>query len=129
MDCFTHTAIYLAKTERKGRGMFTREQLPAGILLELSPIIALNASERTIIGNTLMREYIFGWENDGCCVALGTIAMYNHAYEANCTYEKDYTQQTISIRTVHPIAAGQELTINYNGSPDHQGPLLWFDAE
>ena len=40
----------------------------------------------------------------------------------------DYETETIAIKTVHTIKAGEELFINYNGEWNDSKPL-WFDAK
>jgi uncharacterized protein len=125
--CFIHPSIYLDITEQKGRGVFCGEDIPEGSIIEVSPVIVLSKDEREILKPTLLRDYLFGWKDGNCCAALGYIAMYNHAYTANCEYFKDYENCTIGIRAVRDIEAGEELSINYNGAWDNQSPL-WFDA-
>jgi uncharacterized protein len=126
-NCFIHPCLYIEMTEQKGRGMFCGEDIAADTLIEVSPVIVLNKEERATLKATLLRDYLFGWEDAGCCTALGYVGIYNHAYTANCDYIKDYANRTIGIKTVRDITAGEELTINYNGSWDDQSEL-WFDA-
>jgi hypothetical protein len=40
----------------------------------------------------------------------------------------DFTNRLIRIRTVKPVAAGEELFINYNGEWDNVAPV-WFDTK
>ena len=61
-------------------------------------------------------------------MALGYVPVYNHSYKSNCEYEMDFEQDLISIKTVHPIKAGEELFINYNGDWNDSKPL-WFNAK
>jgi SET domain-containing protein len=61
-------------------------------------------------------------------LGLGYVSMYNHNYNANCEYEMDYDENTIAIKTIKKINAGEELFINYNATPDDASPV-WFDAK
>lgn len=61
-------------------------------------------------------------------MALGFVPIYNHSYESNCEYEMDYETESISIRAVKNIRAGEELFINYNGDWNNDKPV-WFDAK
>jgi SET domain-containing protein len=61
-------------------------------------------------------------------MALGYVALYNHSYSSNCEYEMDYGDDLITIRTVRAIGAGEELTINYNGSWNNK-KKVWFDVK
>ena len=101
------------------------------MVVECSPVIVMSAEERVHLDKTLLHDYIFEWqpeERNECCVALGYLSLYNHSFASNCEYFMDYETQTMSIRTVREIAAGEELTINYNGDWNDESPL-WFEAE
>ncbi|MBL7765425.1 MAG: SET domain-containing protein-lysine N-methyltransferase [Chitinophagaceae bacterium] len=119
--------IFTACTDDKGWGVFTALPIAADTLVEVSPVIILSAEEKKLIDQTRLFNYIFDWQLDQCCMAMGYIPIYNHSYHSNSEYFQDYETGTISIRTVRDIAAGEELTINYNGDWDNQKPV-WFEA-
>jgi uncharacterized protein len=121
--------LYIETTANKGRAVFTAEDLPADTIIEVAPVIAMSAKERTILDTTLLHDYIFEWGNDftKCCVALGYVSIYNHSNNSNCTYFMDFEAQTIMIKTVTSIKAGEEVTINYNGDNAEENKV-WFDA-
>ncbi len=121
--------LYIDQTERKGRGVFTRERIPAGTVIELSPVIVLPGTDREHLDRTLLHDYIFEWgkEKEQCCMALGLIPIYNHSYKSNCEYFMDFEDDTIFIKTVRIIGKGEELTINYNGDWNDE-KKVWFDA-
>ena len=48
-----------------------------------------------------------------------------HSYEPNAVY-KCRMPDAIEYRTIRPIAAGDEVLINYNGRPDDRTPM-YFD--
>jgi SET domain-containing protein len=124
------TYLYIAETERKGRGMFTKKPIKAGTLIESAPVIVMTGEERKLIDQTLLYNYIFEWQPGGadmCCMALGNIPIYNHSYASNCEYLMDYEKSEMYIQTVRDIEAGEELTINYNGNWDDRTPV-WFDV-
>ena len=60
-------------------------------------------------------------------MALGYIPIYNHSYRSNCEYFMDFETDSIFVKTVRSIAAGEELTINYNGDWNDE-TKVWFDA-
>lgn len=97
--------------------------------MEIAPVIVLSGEERKLLDQTLLHDYIFEWGEDKsrCCMALGYVPIYNHAYNSNCEYEMDYAQERISIKTMRDIEAGEELFINYNGDWNDERPL-WFDV-
>lgn len=126
-----HPDLYIAETNDKGRGIFCLIPLPADKIIEVAPVIVMNEHERSLLDKTLLHDYIFEWTPEGaqmCCMALGYVPIYNHSYASNCEYFMSYEDQTIFIKTVRPIQAGEELTINYNGDWDDEKPV-WFDVK
>jgi uncharacterized protein len=124
---FISEAIFVARTKKMGRGVFTRVALPNGHLIEIAPVIVMPAADRTQLDQTLLHDYIFEWgeRREQCCMALGYVPLYNHSYESNCEYEMNYRKQIITIKTVREIAAGEELFINYNGDWNNTS-RVWF---
>ena len=120
--------LYIESTEHKGRGIFTRERIPAGTIIESSPVIVMTNEDRVHLDKTLLHDYIFEWgkNKDQCCMALGLIPVYNHHNQSNCEYFMEYEDEVIFVKTIRVIEYGEELTINYNGGlnePDR----IWFD--
>jgi len=126
---FISEHIYVAKSKDKGRGVFARSFLKPNMVIEISPVIVMSAKDRVLIDQTLLHDYIFEWgeKRQECCMALGYIPLYNHSYKSNCEYEMNFRKQTITIKTVIAIAAGEELYINYNGDWDNES-RVWFDS-
>lgn len=122
--------IYVADTKKTGRGVFTKNAIEAGKLIELSPVIVMSGEERKLLDKTLLHDYIFEWgpKKDKCAVALGLVSVYNHSYTANCTYGMYFKRSAISVIAVRDIKAGEELFINYNGEWDSK-ERVWFDAK
>lgn len=122
--------LYIDNTKDKGRGVFTRKKIAEGTIIEISPVIVMTGEDRKLLDQTLLHDYIFVWgkNKDQCCMALGYIAVYNHAYLSNCEYFMDYDDHTMHIKTVRAIDAGEELTINYNGNWNNK-ERVWFDVK
>lgn len=122
--------LFVEKTEGMGRGVFTNERIPAGVVIEISPVIVMSLEDRIHLDKTLLHDYIFEWgkNKDKCCMALGLIPIYNHSYKSNCEYFMDYEDEIIMVKTVRVIEKGDELTINYNGDWNDK-TKLWFDAK
>jgi len=112
-----------------GRGVFTNAAIAADTIIEIAPVIVMTMTDREKLDQTLLHDYIFEWgeSNKECCMALGYVPMYNHSYSSNCEYEMDFEVQTITVKTMRSIKAGEELFINYNGNYDDPKPI-WFDA-
>lgn len=131
METFISPYLKPADSPGKGRGVFTTVFLEADTVVESSPVIVMDATARAHLDQTLLHDYIFEWQPEGrneCCVALGYLSLYNHSFASNCEYFMDYETQTMSIKTVREIEAGEELTINYNGDWNDQSPL-WFETQ
>jgi SET domain-containing protein len=122
--------LFIASTNKRGRGVFSREDIPPGTVLEISPVIVMGPDDRKLIDQTLLHDYIFEWdqEHHQCCMALGYVPLYNHSYLSNCEYEMDYKKGLISIKTVRFIREGEELFINYNGDWNCE-KRVWFEAD
>src|SRR5687768_10447596 len=120
--------LYIKDTKEMGRGVFTKEDLETDTIIEVSPVVVMSKEDRVHIDKTLLHDYIFEWGKDSkqCCMALGYVAVYNHSYKSNCEYEMDYEKQTISIKTIRFVKAGEELFLNYNGSWNAD-KKVWFD--
>lgn len=120
-------SLFIAPTPTMGRGVYTSEDLDAGLLIEIAPVVVLPAPDRKLIDQTVLHDYIFEWspETGQCCMALGYVPIYNHSYESNCEYEMDREENLIYIRTVRNVKANEELFINYNGDWNNAEPV-WF---
>jgi uncharacterized protein len=122
--------VYIDVVAGKGRGVFTRRAILEGTIVETAHVIVMSETDRTLIDQTLLHDYIFEWQPNGanmCCMALGNIPLYNHSYSANCEHAMDYSNGTMLITAVRNIAAGEELTINYNGDWNNAEPV-WFET-
>jgi len=124
------TSLFMAESPEKGRGMFTKELILANTIIEIAPVIVMSAADRILLDKTLLHDYIFEWGTDKiqCCMALGFVPIYNHSYNSNCEYFMDYSTETIMMKTVRNIEAGEEVFINYNGDFNDK-TALWFDAK
>ena len=120
--------LYIGDSNGKGRGVFTKQTIPANTIVEMSPVVVMTAEERILLDQTLLHDYIFEWGKDSkqCCMALGYVPVYNHSYSSNCEYEMDFENAIIKIKSVRSINAGEELFINYNGDWNNEKPV-WFD--
>ena len=122
--------LFVNETVEKGRGVFTRERIPANTVIELAPVIVMESKDREYLDKTLLHDYIFEWgkEKNKCAMALGLIPIYNHCYKSNCEYFMDFEDDSIMVKTVRVVENGEELTINYNGDWN-DGKKVWFDVK
>ena len=122
--------LIILPTENKGRGVFASADIPAGTIIEISPVIVMEQKDRGQLDQTKLHDYIFEWGGDllQCCVGLGYISIYNHSYMANCEYEMDFENELMTIKTVSDVNMGDELFINYNGTFNDPKPV-WFEVQ
>jgi SET domain-containing protein len=122
--------IYVSGTDGMGRGVFTKGDLKKNTVIEVAPVIVMSKQARSLLDQTLLHDYIFEWgeKRDQCCMALGYIPLYNHSYRSNCEYEMNFKAQTIAVRTVRAVKAGEELFVNYNGDWNNK-KAVWFDEK
>jgi SET domain-containing protein len=121
--------LVVAPSDKRGRGVFSTTKIPANTVIEISPVLVLNEKDRKHIEKTALFDYIFEWGNSRkkACIALGYLSLYNHSYDANCTYDMDFDTQVMTITTVKTIKKGEEVFINYNAVSDDASPI-WFDV-
>ena len=119
--------VFLKQITGKGRGVMAAIDLAAHTLIETAPVIVMEAKDRQLLDQTLLHDYIFEWgeTKTQCCMALGLVPMYNHSNESNCEYFMNYEDETIDVKAMQDVKAGEELTINYNGNWNDQSDV-WF---
>jgi hypothetical protein len=108
----------------KGRGVIAAAPIAAGELIERSPVLPIGTVESESPG---LNDYSFAWGEDvegyepgqECAVGLGYLSLYNHSDTSNVSLTRHYEENEMSIRALRDIAAGEELTINYDVP-------LWF---
>jgi len=122
--------LFIGHAGKKGKGVFTKKPIAKNTLIEVAPVIILETSDRKEVEKTKLFYYIFEWGEDAKqgVIALGYVSMYNHESPSNCEYEMDYEAETIAIRTMRDIEAGEELTINYSAGWDDWKPV-WFSED
>jgi SET domain-containing protein len=49
----------------------------------------------------------------------------NHSYTPNAVYIRRFAERAIEFFALREIRAGEEVRVNYTGSPEGRGPL-WF---
>ena len=111
----------------KGRGIFAAAPIAAGTVIEAAPVIVVPATECPLLDRTILHDYYFHWDGDPDgegrgAVALGLVALCNHSRRPRARVRRNFAQGTLDLVALLPIAAGEEVTIDYNCP-------LWFAAE
>ncbi|MGA9994408.1 MAG: SET domain-containing protein [Pyrinomonadaceae bacterium] len=114
----------------KGRGVFACVSFRRDEVIEATPVIVIPAEQWSHIEPTVLALYIynFGPEGEHAAIALGFGSLYNHSYSPNAMYVKSWEERLIRFIALRDIEAGEEITVNYNGSPDDRQPI-WFDVK
>lgn len=98
--------------------------------METAPVILLQKEERDFLQGTSLFNYYFLIADKTTSVALclGYSSLYNHAYSANALYSISLKEKTITIKACKNINIGDEITLNYNGSPN-DATAVYFAPE
>ena len=121
------SSVVVGPSARHGRGAFAARLIRAGELIEEAPVVVMPPDEIADLKKTVMNEYCFLWGEDerAAAVVLSNCSLCNHSYSPNAAFDRRFATGTIAFLALRDIAAGEEITINYNGDPASRG-RLWF---
>ena len=111
--------LAVKKIPGKGRGVVARVDIPKGTVFERAPVLVLQEDE---VEDGRLAHYVYAWGRATVGLALGYGSLYNHSFQPNARYD-DIGVQTKEFTALVDIAAGEEITINYNGDPDATDPV------
>ena len=119
--------LYVAETEKKGRGMFCANDIEAGALIEICPLIKIPSEQITNLDKTVLYNYYFLLDESEtpACIALGYGSIYNHSEQPNAEVLMDSDASTMFVECTEAIPAGSEILINYIGNIKDK-EQLWF---
>jgi uncharacterized protein len=109
--------VEILNTAKKGRGVFATKEFKAGEIVEKCPIIYISKKEDADIQKTILGRYVYEWRSDTAAIILGYGSIYNHSYNPNAEYIRDFENKIMIYKAIKPISPGEEITINYNGDP------------
>ena len=123
-------SLYVAHSEKEGRGVFTATPIPNESVIEICPMIVLKPEDTPEVDKTELFNYYFLWgeQEDIAAIALGYGSLYNHSFEPNARYLANYEDDTLTFCSIRDIEPGEEITVNYNGLPDIQ-ERFWLERE
>ena len=118
--------LYFAPSAVHGRGVYCAHLLSAGDVIEICPVIVLPQGEIDLLSHSLLYEYYYLWgeRQDQCAIALGFGSLYNHSVKPNAEFVPDYSDDTIIFTALRDIAAGEEITVDYQAGAMIRA--LWF---
>ena len=122
--------LYVGPSEIHDRGMFCATFIPEGSIIEICPVIYVPAKDMEKVKQTSLYDFYFIWGEDekSGAIALGYGSIYNHSYQPNARYYVDFEALTLEIFAIKDIQPGEEITFNYNGTPEDQSKV-WFEIE
>jgi SET domain-containing protein len=109
----------------RGRGVFAREAIASGSVVETAPVVVVPAAECAVLERTILHNYYFHWDGDPDgdgrgAVALGLVSLCNHSSRPCARVSRNRARQTLDLVAIGPILPGEEITIDYNCP-------LWFE--
>jgi SET domain-containing protein len=115
--------IYVKRVRGKGRGVFARQSICEGTIIERVPVLlapvgqVLDHSDNPVLG-----RYCFLRNRSTVALALGYGSLYNHSYSPNARYDEEAGALMV-FTAIQNIEPGEEITINYNGDPADNSPV------
>ena len=120
-------AICVKIVPGKGRGVFARQPIRRGAIIERAPVLLIPIKDFVGgLSNPTLKTYLYIWSKDKVAVSLGYGTLYNHSYEPNAKYV--HGPNMLTYRALRDIDAGEEITINYNFVPTDKTPV-GFDVK
>ena len=110
---------------QKGRGVYAREDIPKGTIIEVAPVVIVAEKDIPDDGGA-PDGYLLDWdpeeEGQEHCMPLGYMMLYNHSRDSNIYLENDYEEMTVTSFASRDIKAGEELLWDYSCD-------IWFDED
>lgn len=129
---YRRNGIYMKAVPSKGRGLFCHEDIKAGELIEIAPVLILSENETSCIIPTILRDYAFNPKglpippamaaelniqdfDKASCLLMGVGSFCNHLVHPNAARENagDSDTPMYRLKAIQDIPAGTEITINY----------------
>ena len=117
----TTKSIRVKQVPGKGLGVFAVCEIAEEELIERCPVLVMSKSDVWQV-DSLLSRYVFSWGKGKVALALGYGSLYNHSFRPNA-YHQDLGRRCKQFRALRDIAAGEEITINYNGLDDAARPV------
>lgn len=125
----TDLYISLSKLPKAGRGVFTKETIKKGAIIERCPVLEIPKQDNECINKTMLVEYVYylGKNKDRLTLVLGFGSIYNHAYTPNASYKALLEEGVVEFIALKDIRKDEEITVNYNQDPVSGNKPLWFE--
>ena len=110
-----------------GRGVFATTNISRGAIIETAPALFLSGDEKELLRHSPLFHYYFlvSDARHPAVFGFGYSCFYNHAAPANGFYSFSRKKGVVKFFAFKKILAGEEITINYNGSPYDERPVYF----
>ncbi len=105
--------LYLKKSKNRGWGVFCKQKILKGRVIETSPIILIPKKHLHKFSNTAIDSYRFTYWGDTTAIVLGYSSLYNHSKNANCAWRVNRKSQTFTFYATENIPANTEILHDY----------------
>ena len=130
---FSSRKIYIdvSKISNAGRGVFAKENIKKGELIERCPIIEISKGDRSNLNKSKLVSYFFyfGKNKERQALILGFGSIYNHSYKPNALFKIKSRERVVDFIALNNIKKGEEITFNYKGNSKKNKSPLWFEVE
>lgn len=111
----TNVVIAVGNSPGKGRGVFARERIGEGQVIDTGPVVIVPPNEIGWLKKTSLANYYFVWgtEGDAAALLLSSCSLCNHSDQANASFTLNATTLTIAFVARRDIEPGEEITIDY----------------
>jgi SET domain-containing protein len=114
---FLSEKIYVDDSPIHGRGVFTKELIKSGELIEECHYIKLNQGFSNLDDRLKDIVFFLSIPNDfGIAVVLGYGSIYNHSDLNNATWKIDQDKKCYIFFAIKDINPGEEICTNYKKS-------------
>ena len=118
------TGLCIIEVPGRGRGVAAARPFLRGEVLERAPLLVLDRAVMQARA-TLLDDHVFWWDDEHRALALGWVSLCNHACPAKAVFRLERAARVLVLEAAVDIREGDEVTINYHGTPDDPAPV-WF---
>ena len=117
MRIYPPTKIYVAKSPVHGYGIFAKETIQEGEVIEESPLYDLKIPKGE--SSPLMNDYRFNWPQgvgmnwEKQVLAWGYGSLYNHSENSNAYWRSNLERETFEFVANRLINADEEIFVYY----------------
>ena len=121
--------LEIKNTKHRGRGVFATRDFCEGDTIEICHVIECPKQDTSLIDRTYLYNYYFNWgsKRNKVAIALGYGSLYNHSYQPNAVYIKDFEKNLLVYKCLKSIEKGEEITVHYRDNPNDKPPI-WFEV-